>query len=587
MPVDDSAEEPIPIPTTFSPDTPLPIGLPEVQTTDDLPTRRIPVTRYVSTTGSDIDNDCTNIADPCETVQKAVQQANSGDTIQIAAGTYEDTNVEIQDSETKSLTFIGAGMTQTILDGNRSSRIFSIFSANSPTTISDLTAQNGYYGSYGGGIMSHSELTLTRVKVTGNEALYGGGGIYIKENFTFTDVEVSGNTGRGSGGGIKAELDSDENGTLNRVTIVGNDTLGTDTYGGGVYLIEGDFTLTNVTISGNSADDGSEMSNMVVGANTQLLNVTISGGEGDSAVYNNASISFKNTIVGGNCNHEGASWVSDGNNLETGSTCNFTQSGDLQNTDPLLGALADNGGYTSTHALQKGSPAIDAGNNSGCPSTDQRGETRPKDGDADGTATCDIGTYEYEIPIITVKFRSTAAYDGWVRESSETSSTGGSKDASATTLQVGDDSSDRQYRAILSFDTSTLPDDAVVTSAVLKVKRKSLIGTDPFTTHGKLKVDMRKGFFGTAKALQVTDFEATTSKSAVKAIPNTPVNNWYKVSLPTTAFTYIHLKIVTQFRLRFQTGDDDDLSADAIKFYSGDHATESVRPLLIIKYYVP
>jgi hypothetical protein len=56
--------------------------------------------------------------------------------------------------------------------------------------------------------------------------------------------------------------------------------------------------------------------------------------------------------------------------------------------DPLLGALADNGGPTQTRALSSGSPAIDAGNNSACPAADQRGILRPQGGG------CDIGAYE-------------------------------------------------------------------------------------------------------------------------------------------------------------------------------------------------
>jgi hypothetical protein len=54
--------------------------------------------------------------------------------------------------------------------------------------------------------------------------------------------------------------------------------------------------------------------------------------------------------------------------------------------------LASNGGLTLTHALLTDSPAIDAGDNTGAPTTDQRGATRPKDGD--GSAIVDIGAFE-------------------------------------------------------------------------------------------------------------------------------------------------------------------------------------------------
>ena len=70
-------------------------------------------------------------------------------------------------------------------------------------------------------------------------------------------------------------------------------------------------------------------------------------------------------------------------NIETDTTCglNSIVNGDLQNTDPLLNALADNGGPTFTHALQSTSPAIDAGDNDLAEAADQRGINRPVDGD--------------------------------------------------------------------------------------------------------------------------------------------------------------------------------------------------------------
>src|SRR5207248_3048941 len=63
-------------------------------------------------------------------------------------------------------------------------------------------------------------------------------------------------------------------------------------------------------------------------------------------------------------------------------------------TDPQLLPLANNGGPTQTHALPASSPAVDAGDNSACPQTDQRGLTRPFDGNFNGIAICDGGAFE-------------------------------------------------------------------------------------------------------------------------------------------------------------------------------------------------
>ena len=61
---------------------------------------------------------------------------------------------------------------------------------------------------------------------------------------------------------------------------------------------------------------------------------------------------------------------------------------------PGLGPLASNGGPTQTHAVLKGSPAIDRVAISGCLGTDQRGKRRPQNGDGKGTSRCDVGAFE-------------------------------------------------------------------------------------------------------------------------------------------------------------------------------------------------
>lgn len=84
--------------------------------------------------------------------------------------------------------------------------------------------------------------------------------------------------------------------------------------------------------------------------------------------------------------------------MSSDGTCSLHNSGDRNNTDPMLGPLQNNGGPTLTQALLDGSPAIDSGNPSGCTdgngqllTTDQRGYPRP---DHEDTGGCDMGAYE-------------------------------------------------------------------------------------------------------------------------------------------------------------------------------------------------
>jgi hypothetical protein len=190
------------------------------------------------------------------------------------------------------------------------------------------------------------------------------------------------------------------------------------------------------------------------------------------------------------------------------------------------------------------------------------------------------------IDISTVTFVSNKTNDGWVIESNEYSGQGGGVNSTSATFYLGDNAEDRQFLTILDFTTSSLPDNAVVTSAVLKIKKLSVTGTDPFTTHGNALVDINSGTFGVS-ALQETDFEATASMNSAGMILNTPVDNWFSATLEKTALQYVNTTGSTQFRLKFQLDDNDDLEADTTKFYSGDTVTLDYRPVLQIEYYVP
>jgi uncharacterized protein YaaQ len=195
-------------------------------------------------------------------------------------------------------------------------------------------------------------------------------------------------------------------------------------------------------------------------------------------------------------------------------------------------------------------------------------------------------SFTTESGIKKVTLRSQAVNDGWVLESGEFTNKGGSLNAGSTTFLIGDDAQDRQYRSILSFRTAGLPDNAVITKVTLKIKKQGLVGTNPFNTHSGLKVDIRQSKFGTSARLQRTDFQAAASKNLVGNFNKTPKNNWYTVTLYSSAYPYVNLTGLTQFRLRFGKDDNNDNGADYLSFYSGN-ASYTLKPRLIIEYYVP
>lgn len=181
---------------------------------------------------------------------------------------------------------------------------------------------------------------------------------------------------------------------------------------------------------------------------------------------------------------------------------------------------------------------------------------------------------------------SAATHDGWVLESAEASGVGGTMNNTANVFQLGDDAANRQYRSILSFNTGSLPNTAVIQSVVLKIKQNGTpVGTNPFTALGSLRVDIRQGAFGTGNALELADFNAAASALAVGTFNETPVGGWYSATLNATGRSYINDAGYTQLRLRFSTDDNNNLAADFMRFLSGDYT--SGQPELIITYTLP
>jgi len=194
----------------------------------------------------------------------------------------------------------------------------------------------------------------------------------------------------------------------------------------------------------------------------------------------------------------------------------------------------------------------------------------------------------YGLSTVTATIKSTAAQDGWILESGEKTSKGGTINASATTLRLGDDAAKKQYRDTLSFTTQTLPDNAVITKVTLRLKKSAITGGgNPITMFGGLMVDIKKGSFGTAP-LQLADF-ATAANKTLGPFKPTLTAGWYTINI-SLAKTFINKAAsnggLTQIRLRFKLDDNNNAVANYLSLFSGNAGAAS-RPQLIIEYYVP
>lgn len=243
-------------------------------------------------------------------------------------------------------------------------------------------------GGYGGGVNNDGKATFNEVTIAQETAGGDGGGIYNTGDLTITYSTIQDNiSSSGDGGGVYGGWI-----TMTHSTVYHNQA--TSGNGGGIYH-NFHLLLTNVTLSANSA--GGNGGGLFTNSNydSTLTNVSLLGNSAanGSGIFRYASpggsLQLKNTLLrnslaGGNCS---GTITSLGHNIDSGTTCGFNQTGDQSSTNPLTAALANNGGPTQTHALQSGSPAINAGDNTGCPVTDQRGFLR--------LGGCDIGAFEY------------------------------------------------------------------------------------------------------------------------------------------------------------------------------------------------
>jgi hypothetical protein len=387
-------------------------------------------------------------------LRTVIGHASSGDVIDLS--TLSCSQISLSQGALKieldDLTLRGPGAELLTLDGLGRDRIV-LHPASGSLTIDSLTIANGRFdavdtdigfggcvatgatlrlrnavirdctavgvGSYGGavlsGFMSMIDSTISGSTAFGDHptngtAAYGGGA--FSYGVDIIDSTISGNSAMGTdnaplshweiGGGLFVARNG---GSIERSTISDNFAI---RFAGGLTQ-EGDLTLRNSTLSGNSTeqDDGGGMrvrqfTSVLIENSTITGNHAGSSGGGVSFIDNALPSTFASTIVSGNSSNFGGADVnssqplslSGSNNLIRHVSVGLTIPKDTLTDDPQLGPLSNNGGPTRTHALGINSPAIDKGSNPQHRTTDQRGSGYARE--VNGSA--DIGAFEIQGP---------------------------------------------------------------------------------------------------------------------------------------------------------------------------------------------
>ncbi len=189
-------------------------------------------------------------------------------------------------------------------------------------------------------------------------------------------------------------------------------------------------------------------------------------------------------------------------------------------------------------------------------------------------------------PYAEATFKSIAAEDGWILEA-QAGGVGQSVNATASStwaLRVGDQTENKQVKAVVSFDTSSLPDGCLIAAAELKLRRGGVPNKNPFGLLGVCDVDIASGKLGATTALEPSDFEAPASFAKVAQMSNPQADgDWSTGIINSTGLAGVDSTGKTQMRVYLTRPDNADRTKDIMGFWSGEAASAD-QPQLTVLY---
>jgi predicted outer membrane repeat protein len=327
------------------------------------------------TTEIDLQNDIT-FATPCTSTAvrsstTALTVNGNGHTLTLCTNAVGGV---LAQNSTGALTFQNI----TVTGGTATTGFGGAIDSNAAVTVTNSTFTHNNTAGIEGGAIAAVAVTVTNSTFTHNTAADGSGAIFAVGAVTVTNSTFTTNTvANGSGGAI---------GTGGALTVTNSTfTTNTATTGGGAIFSGVAVTVAYSTLTGNVSANGSAVAS-------------------DTTIMSFGSVFVKPAGTGNLCFGTASSLGYNFAN-ETANSCGLTQTGDssLDANNPLLGALANNGGPTQTQLPQDGpSPLIDAIPNTACQTAplasgimiDQRGLPRPDS----ASPNCDIGAVEVQPP---------------------------------------------------------------------------------------------------------------------------------------------------------------------------------------------